>query len=93
MAVAKLDHAEVVPLVFQGGLSWADIGLTGAETVTIPGLANVRPRQEINLEITYADGVVRKVPTLCRIDTEDEIHYYNNGGILQYVLRNLAAVA
>ena len=83
----------ILPLVFQGGLSWSDIGLTGAEMVSIPGLDAVRPRQEINLEIKYQDGVTRKVPTLCRIDTEDEIHYYRNGGILQYVLRNLAAVA
>jgi aconitate hydratase len=83
----------VLPLVFEDGLSWQSIGLTGAETVTIPGLANVRPRMKINLQITYADGVTKEVPTLCRIDTEDEINYYRHGGILQYVLRNLAAVA
>ena len=42
-------------------------------------------------EITYADGTVKKVPILCRIDTLDEIEYFKNGGILQYVLRDLAA--
>jgi aconitate hydratase len=83
----------VLPLVFEDGLSWQSIGLKGDETVTIPGLTEVRPRMKINLQITYADGVTREVPTLCRIDTLDEINYYRHGGILQYVLRNLAAVA
>jgi aconitate hydratase len=42
-------------------------------------------------EITYSDGKVKKVPILCRIDTLDEIEYFKNGGILHYVLRDLAA--
>jgi aconitate hydratase len=81
----------VLPLVFEDGLSWASIGLKGDETVTIPGLANVRPRMKINLQVTGGDGVTREVPTICRIDTEDEINYYRHGGILHFVLRNLAA--
>jgi aconitate hydratase len=81
----------VLPLMFEEGLSWQSIGLKGDETVTIPGLASVRPRQKIVIQITYADGVTRPVPTVCRIDTEDKISYYRHGGILQYVLRNLAA--
>ncbi len=83
----------VLPLLFEDGLSWASIGLTGCEIVTVPGLADVRPRQKINLAITYADGVTKQVPTICAINTEDEIAYYRHGGILQYVLRNLAATA
>ncbi len=83
----------VLPLVFEEGLSWQSIGLTGAETVTLEGIATIKPRQKMIAQITYADGVTRPVPLLCRIDTEDEIQYFNNGGILQYVLRNLAATA
>ncbi|MEQ1647295.1 MAG: aconitate hydratase AcnA [Hyphomicrobiaceae bacterium] len=83
----------ILPLLFEDGLSWQSIGLTGAETVTIEGLDKVRPRQKMIAKITYADGVTKDVPLICRIDTEDEIAYYRNGGILHYVLRNLAAVA
>ena len=83
----------VLPLVFEDGLSWQSIGLTGAETVSLKGLTDIKPRMKMIAEITYADGVTRPVPLLCRIDTEDELQYYRNGGILHYVLRNLAAVA
>jgi aconitate hydratase len=83
----------VLPLVFEDGLSWQSIGLKGDEIITIPGLTDVKPRQKFNLQITYADGVTREVPTICRIDTENEITYYRHGGILHYVLRNLAASA
>jgi aconitate hydratase len=83
----------VLPLVFEGGLSAADIGIKGDELVTIEGLAGLKPRQKVILKITYADGVTKDVPTLCRIDTEDELSYYRHGGILPYVLRNLAAAA
>jgi aconitate hydratase len=83
----------VLPLVFEGGLSWADIGLKGNETITITGLPALRPRQQVIVNVTYADGVTRDVPTLCRIDTEDELSYWRHGGILPYVLRGLAAAA
>ncbi len=83
----------VLPLVFEGGLSWADIGLKGNETVTIRGLPTLRPRQQVVINVTYDDGVTRDVPTLCRIDTEDELSYWRHGGILPYVLRGLAAAA
>jgi aconitate hydratase len=81
----------VVPLTFEEGTSWQSLGLTGEETVTIRGLGSVRPRQTLTAEITRADGEVMTVPLLCRIDTLDELDYYNNGGILHYVLRQLAA--
>ena len=67
--------------------------MTGAETVTIEGLTNIKPRQKMFAKITFTDGVTKDVPLICRIDTEDEILYYRNGGILQYVLRNLATEA
>ena len=83
----------VLPLVFADGLSWRDVGLTGKEQVSISGLADLRPRAALSAQITFADGSSREVPLLCRVDTDDELAYYNNGGILQYVLRNLAAAA
>jgi aconitate hydratase len=83
----------IVPFVFEEGLSWQSIGLAGNELVTINGLADVKPRQKMIAEITYADGTTKPVPIVCRIDTLDELEYYRHGGILQYVLRNLAAAA
>jgi aconitate hydratase len=81
----------IVPFVFEEGTSWQSLGLKGDETVTITGLATVKPRQMMTAEITSPDGTVRTVPLQCRIDTLDEIEYFRNGGILHHVLRNLAA--
>ncbi len=82
----------VVPLVFEGETSWQSLGLKGDETVTIPGLAgDLKPRQRLEAEIKSADGRVQRVPLICRIDTLDELEYFRNGGILHYVLRQLAA--
>ena len=82
----------VLPLVFEEGTSWQSLGMTGEETITIEGLeADLKPRQTLEAEITFADGSVKKVPLLSRIDTEDELDYFRNGGILHYVLRQLAS--
>ncbi|MCX5581107.1 aconitate hydratase AcnA [Kaistia terrae] len=82
----------IVPLVFEEGVSWQTLGLKGDETVTIKGIAgDLKPRQMLDAEITFADGTKKVVPLLCRIDTLDELEYFQNGGILQYVLRNLVA--
>ncbi|MFK4825130.1 aconitate hydratase AcnA [Paenochrobactrum sp. BZR 588] len=81
----------IVPFVFEDGTSWQSLGIKGDEMVTIEGLENVRPRQVINSTITFADGSVKQVPLICRIDTLDEIDYMKNGGILQTVLRDLAS--
>jgi aconitate hydratase len=81
----------VVPFVFEEGTSWQTLGLDGSETVSILGMADVKPRQKMTAEIVSTDGTKQHVPIICRIDTLDEIEYYRNGGILQYVLRNLAA--
>ena len=83
----------VLPLVFRDGMTWQQLGLKGDETVTIKGLADgaLKPRANLTAEISFADGSKKDVPLLCRIDTLDELEYYRNGGILQYVLRQLAA--
>ncbi|RFB78514.1 aconitate hydratase AcnA [Methylovirgula sp. 4M-Z18] len=82
----------VLPLTFDEGTSWQTLGLIGDEQVTIHGLGEtLKPRQKMEAEILFADGKVRNVPLNCRILTLDEIEYFKNGGILQYVLRQLAA--
>ena len=84
----------IVTLQFQEGQSWQTLGLRGDETVTIRGLADgVKPRENLTVEITRADGTKSSFQALCRIDTLDEIDYYKNGGILHYVLRNIAKAA
>jgi aconitate hydratase len=83
----------VLPLVFEDGQSWNGLGITGSETVTIKGLAALRPRQTMTITVTFADGSQRDVSVLCRVDTEEELSYYRNGGILPFVLRNLASAA
>jgi aconitate hydratase len=81
----------IVPFVFDEGTSWKSLGLTGAETVSIRGLAAISPRQKMTIDIAMADGAVKQVPVTCRIDTLDELSYFKHGGILPYVLRQLAA--
>ena len=80
----------VIPFEFTGGDSRKTLGLTGDETVSIFGLDKIEPLQEVKCEITYADGVVKDVSLKCRIDTAIEIEYIEHGGVLHYVLRNLA---
>jgi aconitate hydratase len=82
----------VLPLVFAEGTSWQSLGLTGKERVTVHGLSgDLKPRQVLEAEITAVDGSVRRIPLTCRIDTLDELEYFRHGGILHYVLRQLAA--
>ncbi|MFZ0071030.1 MAG: aconitate hydratase AcnA, partial [Xanthobacteraceae bacterium] len=82
----------VVPLVFEEGTTWQTLGLKGSEQVTIRGLhGDLKPRQRLMAEIVAADGGLKRVPLICRIDTLDELDYFKNGGILQYVLRHLVA--
>jgi aconitate hydratase len=81
----------IVPFVLEDGTSWATLGLKGDEMVEIDGLATIKPRQKTVAKVTFADGTVKDIPIICRIDTLDEITYFNNGGILQTVLRDLAA--
>ena len=82
----------VLPLTFEEGTSWQSLALKGDEQVTIRGLVDdLKPRQMLSAEIVSAGGELRRVPLLCRIDTLDELEYFRNGGILHYVLRQLAA--
>jgi aconitate hydratase len=80
----------VVPFEFTGGDNRTTLGLTGDETVSIPGLDAVKPLQEMTASITFANGETRDITVKCRIDTAVEIEYIENGGVLHYVLRNLA---
>jgi aconitate hydratase len=80
----------VLPLEFAEGESAAALGLTGKEQVTIEGIADISPRQALEVKITREDGTTFTANTVVRIDTENELDYYRNGGILHYVLRNLA---
>ena len=81
----------VLPLQFVGeSEGWKSLGLTGKESVSIKGLADLAPRSNLSASVTFEGGATKEVSLLCRIDTEDELAYYRNGGILHYVLRNLA---
>ncbi|MEN9931740.1 MAG: aconitate hydratase AcnA [Pseudomonadota bacterium] len=81
----------VLALEFAAGTDRKSIGLTGDETFEITGLANLKPRQMLEVRFTRADGSTGSFQALCRIDTEQELEYYYAGGILPYVLRNLAS--
>ncbi|MCX2725049.1 aconitate hydratase AcnA [Roseibium salinum] len=79
----------VVPLTFKEGESWQSHNITGKERVTIKGIADIQPRQMMDVEVTYEDGTTKTIECLCRVDTLDELEYIKAGGILHYVLRNL----
>lgn len=84
----------VLPLQFTGGTTRLDLTLDGTETFDILGIADgLKPRMEMVLTVTRADGNRQDVPLLCRIDTLDELEYFKNGGILQYVLRSMVKQA
>ncbi|MBT0957148.1 aconitate hydratase AcnA [Alphaproteobacteria bacterium KMM 3653] len=81
----------VIPFEFTGGDSRKSLGLTGEEVFSITGLeGDLEPLSEVPCSITYADGTVKEIALKCRIDTAIEIEYVENGGVLHYVLRNLA---
>ncbi|WP_224824501.1 aconitate hydratase AcnA [Cognatishimia sp. MH4019] len=83
----------VIPFEFTGNDTRKTLGLTGEETVSITGLDTIEPLQEVPCTIEMADGTVKEITLKCRIDTEVEIDYIENGGVLHYVLRNLAPAA
>jgi aconitate hydratase len=81
----------VIPFKFKHE-GWQRLNLTGEEIVTIRGLDRIQPRQELYVEIYRpSDGRVARFPVICRIDTETELAYFRHGGVMPYVLRNLAA--
>ena len=80
----------VLPLQFKEGFDRKKLNITGAELVTVIDIdKGVKPREEVSCEIKYKDGTSKTIKVLCRIDTANEVEYYKNGGILQYVLRNM----
>ncbi len=83
----------VIPFEFTGGDTRKTLGLTGDETVSIDGLDSVSPLEIVDAHITMADGTVKDIKVKCRIDTAIEIEYIEHGGVLHYVLRNLASAA
>ncbi|TAM58807.1 aconitate hydratase AcnA [bacterium] len=84
----------VLPLQFVDGQNVGSLGLTGEETFVVEGIAaGLAPRQRLRVKATAAGGKVTAFEVLCRIDTPDEVEYYRHGGILQYVLRQLAGKA
>ena len=83
----------VIPFEFTSGMTRKSLNLKGDETVSIDGLDTITPLATVNATINYGDGSVKVIPIKCRIDTAVEIEYIENGGVLHYVLRNLAKSA
>jgi aconitate hydratase len=81
----------VLPLQFKGNMTRKTLNLDGSELFDIGGLTGgLKPRMDVACRITRADGSTQDITLLCRIDTLDEVEYYRHGGILPYVIRNLA---
>jgi aconitate hydratase A / 2-methylisocitrate dehydratase len=81
----------VLPLQFREGENAESFGLTGAEKYTITGIADLKPRQDVEVKVTRDGGEEFSFTARCRIDTYNELEYFRSGGILHYVLRRLAA--
>ena len=80
----------ILPLQFAEDVNRKNLKLIGSELISILNIEKgVNPSDEVTVEIKYASGEIKKIKTLCRIDTKNELEYYKNGGILQYVLRNM----
>jgi aconitate hydratase len=86
---ANLVGMGVLPLQFKPGEGVASLGLSGQETLSVAGLGELGPRQEVEITIRRADGSETKAAVVARLDTPVEVKYYRNGGILQTVLRKL----
>lgn len=79
----------VLPLQFTGGVNRKSLKLDGSERISIALDDAIKPSQHIKVSVTYNDGTSESFDALLRIDTSNEMEYYRNGGILQYVLRNM----
>ncbi len=80
----------ILPLQFKDNVNRKNLNLIGSELISIIDIEKgIKPSDEVTLEIKYVSGEIKKIKTLCRIDTKNELEYYKNGGILQYVLRNM----
>ncbi|MEL7394992.1 MAG: aconitate hydratase, partial [Pseudomonadota bacterium] len=83
----------VIPFEFTNGDTRKTLGLTGDETVSISGLDTIEPQKNVPCTIQMSDGTVKEIMLKCRIDTAIEVEYIEHGGVLHYVLRNLADAA
>ena len=80
----------ILPLQFIDGMDRINLKLQGSELISVVNIEKgIEPTDKLEVEIKYASGDIKKIKTLCRIDTKNEMEYYKNGGILQYVLRNM----
>ena len=80
----------ILPLQFKDGENRKSLNLVGSELISVVDIEKgINPSDEVTIEIKYISGEIKKVKTLSRIDTKNELEYYKNGGILQYVLRNM----
>lgn len=79
----------ILPLEFPQGVTRKTLGLTGDEQISVGGLQQLQPGQTVPVHITYADGRKEVIETRCRIDTGNELTYYENDGILHYVIRKM----
>ena len=80
----------ILPLQFIENINRKNLNLKGSELISVVNLEKgINPSDKVELEIKYITGEIKKIKTLCRIDTKNELEYYKNGGILQYVLRNM----
>ena len=80
----------ILPLQFINGMDRLNLQFIGSELLSVVNLEKgIAPSEKVEIEIKYATGDIKKITTICRIDTKNELEYYKNGGILQYVLRNM----
>jgi aconitate hydratase len=80
----------ILPLQFINKINRTNLNLLGSELISVKELEKgINPSDKVSVQIKYASGDIKKIVTLCRIDTKNELEYYKNGGILQYVLRNM----
>mgnify|MGYP003689965987 CR=1 FL=1 len=80
----------ILPLQFKNKMNRNNIELIGSELISIIDIEKgINPSDTVKVEIKYSSGDIKVIETLCRIDTKNELEYYKNGGILQYVLRNM----
>tara|TARA_B100001123_G_C14734405_1_gene798230 strand:- start:130 stop:660 length:531 start_codon:yes stop_codon:yes gene_type:complete len=80
----------ILPLQFVDGINRKNLNIKGSELISIIDIEKgVNPNNFVNVSIKYKSGDIKKIKMLCRIDTKNELEYYKNGGILQYVLRNM----
>ena len=80
----------ILPLQFEEGFDRKKLNLQGSELISILDIEKgIKPRDQVDCEIKFANGSIKKIKLLSRIDTANEIEYYKNGGILQFVLRNM----